>query len=195
MWMLFDSLLFLFNTFILFNLSLILLVSLFLILKLHLLFRYQLILFTYLSKLIFITIPNLFLFIFIWVYFIIVRLQTWFLSWFLLTMNIIQQILKKNGNSIRVILFSNKKLQWSQKLRQVSNQTNNLIIDNLILMTFLYHFLDSRQFFLLFQKVFYQNLVLIMTNFLNLILWKGEIYQNIECISIKIKVFILKIVS
>lgn len=195
MWMLFDSLLFLFNTFILFNLSLILLASLFLILKLHLLFRYQLILFTYLSKLIFITIPNLFLFIFIWVYFIIVRLQTWFLSWFLLTMNIIQQILKKNGNRIRVILFSNKKLQWSQKLRQVSNQTNNLIIDNLILMTFLYHFLDSRQFFLLFQKVFYQNLVLIMTNFLNLILWKGEIYQNIECISIKIKVFILKIVS
>lgn len=195
MWMLFDSLLFLFNTFILFNLSLILLVSLFLILKLHLLFRYQLILFTYLSKLIFITIPNLFLFIFIWVYFIIVRLQTWFLSWFLLTMNIIQQILKENGNRIRVILFSNKKLQWSQKLRQVSNQTNNLIIDNLILMTFLYHFLDSRQFFLLFQKVFYQNLVLIMTNFLNLILWKGEIYQNIECISIKIKVFILKIVS
>lgn len=195
MWMLFDSLLFLFNTFILFNLSLILLASLFLILKLHLLFRYQLILFTYLSKLIFITIPNLFLFIFIWVYFIIVRLQTWFLSWFLLTMNIIQQILKENGNRIRVILFSNKKLQWSQKLRQVSNQTNNLIIDNLILMTFLYHFLDSRQFFLLFQKVFYQNLVLIMTNFLNLILWKGEIYQNIECISIKIKVFILKIVS
>ena len=195
MWMLFDSLLFLFNTFILFNLSLNLLASLFLILKLYLLFRYQLILFTYLSKLIFITIPNLFLFIFIWVYFIIVRLQTWFLSWFLLTMNIIQQILKENGNRIRVILFSNKKLQWSQKLRQVSNQTNNLIIDNLILMTFLYHFLDSRQFFLLFQKVFYQNLVLIMTNFLNLILWKGEIYQNIECISIKIKVFILKIVS
>lgn len=195
MWMLFDSLLFLFNTFILFNLSLILLASLFLILKLHLLFRYQLILFTYLSKLIFITIPNLFLFIFIWVYFIIVRLQTWFLSWFLLTMNIIQQILKENGNRIRVILFSKKKLQWSQKLRQVPNQTNNLIIDNLILMTFLYHFLDSRQFFLLFQKVFYQNLVLIMTNFLNLILWKGEIYQNIKCISIKIKVFILKIVS